>query len=465
MTAIAGGPGKTALKHVNDVLRFDPAKADSSASFLTEVTPPEPAAIPSASDLHVNMAPDSGRRLAQLNEDDTEPAADVSSMSDAPTNMTPQVGGRQRARLAELDGNEIEPADASSVPDLQANKILSPGRRQSPRIGEIHENEIVSGDAVANREVVNTSVVKGVTPPPRRRSARLGKVIDHGSEAEGAAPLCNVISPEIVQEETISPRHSSSATTALATGALDGDDRNIFPFLDLSAELRNKIYSELLSESKDGYDSNLAALKFPSITRASRQLRQESLAFLFAERNFVLYVGSDLAIRSEMRTNGASVRAFGSTRRESSSQCGTLGFKNIVSEFIKGAGASALFRNITFEVYPGEEVKYARYDTAENPAQEQQWHARHHIASLNLKVGDRYRLFASRSLKEVPEKFYLDKGFAIVDITAMLEEVTEAARIITVRDGFKGFTTLDLTRIARGFRFKKNSVLTVAQWH
>ena len=40
MTAIVGGPGKTAPKLVNDFLRFDPTKADTSASFLTKVTPP-----------------------------------------------------------------------------------------------------------------------------------------------------------------------------------------------------------------------------------------------------------------------------------------------------------------------------------------------------------------------------------------------------------------------------------------
>ena len=79
------------------------------------------------------------------------------------------------------------------------------------------------------------------------------------------------------------------------------------------------------------------------------------------------------------------------------------------------------------------------------------------LATLNLKLGDRYKLVASLSLRDDEDDFYYVHGFATIDITAMLEEVTEAARLITVRDGFKGFTTLDLTRIARGFRFKKNS--------
>jgi ubiquitin carboxyl-terminal hydrolase 25/28 len=40
MTAIAGGPGKTAPKLVHDFLLFDPIKCDPNASYLTNFTPP-----------------------------------------------------------------------------------------------------------------------------------------------------------------------------------------------------------------------------------------------------------------------------------------------------------------------------------------------------------------------------------------------------------------------------------------
>ena len=204
--------------------------------------------------------------------------------------------------------------------------------------------------------------------PGRRRSARLAEFYQTDTEAKESVPSRDMLKSNVVEEKTSIPRRRSARLTEVIT----------FPFLNLSAELRNRVYSMALCEAKDGYDSNLAALKFPPITRASRQLRQESLAFLFAERNFVLYVGSDLTIRSEMRKRGGAwLRANGSRRKESSSQCGTLGFKNIVSNFIKGAGASALFRDITFEVYPGEQVKDARYDRAKDPVQEQRGHARY----------------------------------------------------------------------------------------
>lgn len=83
----------------------------------------------------------------------------------------------------------------------------------------------------------------------------------------------------------------------IGTNSLAG---TYFRFLDLPPELRNRTYSFAFSYDRTQARS-LADLKFPGITQANEQLRQECLASLFVESSFFLYVGSHLRVWEYVR--------------------------------------------------------------------------------------------------------------------------------------------------------------------
>ncbi|KAK4627078.1 hypothetical protein CLAFUW4_04406 [Fulvia fulva] len=118
--------------------------------------------------------------------------------------------------------------------------------------------------------------------------------------AEGETDLGSVTSqiraipaPVTIAATTTSNTSSTTAPEPAARGTY-------FRFLDLPPELRNRTYSFAFSYDRTQARS-LADLKFPGITQANEQLRQECLASLFVESSFFLYVGSHLRVWEYVR--------------------------------------------------------------------------------------------------------------------------------------------------------------------
>lgn len=206
-----------------------------------------------------------------------------------------------------------------------------------------------------------------------------------------------------------------------------------FRFMDLPAEIRNRVYSHALPGTSNTYSRRVADFRFPAITRVSRQTRQEALPLLFADTNFIFSVG----------TNCVS-RLANNPRREKR-RAGTLSFTSTMQRCIKDAGDSAVFRNVTLHVHDSSDMR-AKLGVSEGVLTRL-------LLTLTLTV-EQGKLRAN----VVEENLYprRSKGFSTVDDVEALEEVVQGvfaiARGISAREEFKGFAMADLKRIAKGFR-------------
>ncbi|KXT13549.1 hypothetical protein AC579_1408 [Pseudocercospora musae] len=126
------------------------------------------------------------------------------------------------------------------------------------------------------------------------------------------------------------------AHTAAAT-QLEAEERSIFPFLDLAPELRNMVYEYCTPDDGTMRDRDLATLQLPAITRVCRQLRQESMGYMFENRAFELCLGTNLWSRYPHYID------FWKARWDPMPDCGTLGL------------------NPTITVYKSQDIPYVRY--------------------------------------------------------------------------------------------------------
>ncbi|EME82665.1 uncharacterized protein MYCFIDRAFT_196169 [Pseudocercospora fijiensis CIRAD86] len=116
-----------------------------------------------------------------------------------------------------------------------------------------------------------------------------------------------------------------------------------FRFLDLPPELRNRVYAFAFQNMKNfGKRQNLALVALPTITRVSRQIRQETLPLFFATTHFRLVVASDFNNRFDPDAEYKSTIEI--------QNAGTTHIKQKVKKTLRLAGNKALIRNINLVV-------------------------------------------------------------------------------------------------------------------
>ncbi|KAK4503699.1 hypothetical protein PRZ48_004614 [Zasmidium cellare] len=237
-----------------------------------------------------------------------------------------------------------------------------------------------------------------------------------------------------------------SATTPTKTGDSPGGNRDKKPFrlLDLPPELRTRIYSYAFTTRKF---RDFSVFYFPSLTLASRQLRQESLPVLFADTNFRFAVGSDFA--------KAFCRRYGTNIARSISWAGTLSWTSRVRDFIHSAGDAVRFRDMTVELHdegflPSMDMwqisrRGCPTDSFVLPS----------IALLHLRVGTTGFRVTVEEGPDHPKKRVtasIPRVHLEEDVATVLGRAETVARDIAGKEGFKGFSVADLKRVAAAMR-------------
>lgn len=145
-----------------------------------------------------------------------------------------------------------------------------------------------------------------------RRSARLSAGNEELSPQEDAVPTCD-----------------------------SGPEIKSFRFLDLPAELRNRIYSyTFCGEPTPKY--SLAKFQYPPIALVCKQTRSESLPILFSECHFIITIGSNCLNAHSWRN------------------AGNLGLQRGTKRCLRLLGGAAVFRHVTFRVFTETRAQRAR---------------------------------------------------------------------------------------------------------
>lgn len=226
-----------------------------------------------------------------------------------------------------------------------------------------------------------------------------------------------------------------------------------FRFLDLPAEIRNRVYAHALSNCPI---RDLSCFALPPFALTTRQLRNEALPILFAESQFRLSIGCNLLARDYSRLLGHSGQKEKNDRR----LAGVPGIKRIVGSFLKGAGEAALLRDISIQITDAQFIEEARdWERCGRPLLHRGLRYTDRIkATLHLLVTEGS---LSMSVKETscsgrygfPRYIAARRIEGIVqDIEGALEKASSIAREIANKDGFKGFTISDLRSVAKAFR-------------
>ncbi|KXT08398.1 hypothetical protein AC579_7310 [Pseudocercospora musae] len=206
-----------------------------------------------------------------------------------------------------------------------------------------------------------------------------------------------------------------------------------FCFIDLPAELRNRVYAfAFQNEKRFGEQRSLALLATPAVTRVSKQIRQETLPLFFATTSFRLDVASYLAPNPGGRTGHYTSRA----RYQNS---GKLHIKQEVKKAIRCAGDKALIRNIEFYVCNARD-----------------WRARDRIRGIDPS----FVVFTA--------KIKVEKGNLMLDVSlnsssgdqsgmsdsvaAAMADMKAAIENASTKQDFQGFSLQDLEQIVKILR-------------
>lgn len=241
-----------------------------------------------------------------------------------------------------------------------------------------------------------------------------------------------------------------------------------FRFLDFPPELRNNVYRFALSRQGKEAGSrpdntsrtpsptnaisaalpkhdkyNIATFKPPPLTLVSKQVRQESLAHFFSENNFFLTVVSNYE-HKDLLSNGGS---YGRRKqmKDEKSRCGTLGFKQLVRTFMKTAGESTVFKDVTFKVMKVAHpfwIKEARYREISVGR----------VAEIRLVIAADLTL--QNDTMFVPNRLAVGVPAGGDSLVEVCRKAVGVASDMTAREGFKGFTLRDLSNIARALRYE-----------
>lgn len=238
--------------------------------------------------------------------------------------------------------------------------------------------------------------------------------------------------------------------------------RSIFPFLELPPELRNQVYEYCMPDTDDlrQCDRDLATLCIPTISRVSRQLRQESMGYLFENRAFDLCIGTNI----RHRCDATNVYQRWPPAYDPVQDCGTMGLNPVVRSFLKSAAKWAIFKDVTISIYNTHDIKLVRYkfhkpsppdkemERTELWAEKVEKHREQkRLASVHLKLergqvvwhdqhgSARYDFRPGATGKEIDE--------AVADLKNVVDECSS-------RSDFKGFTVSDLHQISKSLYWK-----------
>ncbi|KXT05816.1 hypothetical protein AC578_1099 [Pseudocercospora eumusae] len=242
--------------------------------------------------------------------------------------------------------------------------------------------------------------------------------------------------------------------------------QSIFPFLELPPELRNQIYEYCMSDADHltQRDRDLATLRIPTISRVCRQLRQESMGYLFENRAFDLYVGTNIRHRRDA-TNAYQRWPPAYDRVH---DCGTMGLNPVVRSFLKTTAKWAVFKDVTISIYSTNDIKLVRYKRERPPLpashrsieRNESWakleirREQKRLASVQLKVEQRQIVWHD---EHGSARYHFRPGPRGNEIDDAVADVRQVVDAVSSRPDFKGFTISDLHQISKSLYWKPDA--------
>lgn len=242
---------------------------------------------------------------------------------------------------------------------------------------------------------------------------------------------------------------------------LERQKKNFFRFLDLPAELREIVYVHLFSGDQSKID--ICAFAGPAITRASRQLRSESVPVFFQNARFFANIASnwhqcqvarkvwEFYFDPELVESRLKDRYCQGQLCKGSTPISILEQAFGSPIFLRVASPEAIIKNITFRA---AKVPIITDRSAEEALT--QW--RLSRGSCNVSLGAKFLRddFPTKLTILGPEEATM---YAIV---ATSKRVKQTARTIAARKGFRGFTFEDIEHIAGQFEWTRSVIIRVA---
>lgn len=280
---------------------------------------------------------------------------------------------------------------------------------------------------LATKVALTDSTIKTTLPPGQQGapSPALSRPVNT-TAVVGRPSASKVPEPDINSRLTaMAPSTSTGASAAASTTP----SSQIFRFLDLPAELRNRIYKFAGQSSRSTARCKLAEYKVPLIAGLNKQTRTEALSLMFAETHFDVFVGCNL---NDYFFDKGDYRAC--------TRAGTLTISNKIKVHCRRAGRIAAFRSVSFNVCEVSRLQRARAG---------------HLDALVCEV----KLSWARSGLQVEVK---NKNFpqgsqtwGEAEVLAAVETLKAECQLTTTRWAFNGFAIDDLCRFANEFRLKK----------
>ncbi|KXT05838.1 hypothetical protein AC578_1102 [Pseudocercospora eumusae] len=219
------------------------------------------------------------------------------------------------------------------------------------------------------------------------------------------------------------------------------EQRSSFPFLELPPELRNNIYEYCMPDNKSMRDRDLATLQLPAITRVCRQLRQESMGYVFENRAFELCVGTNMWDRF--------MCDFWTRSWDPMPDSGTLGLNPTVRSFLKRASNWAIFKNIKINIYKSHHIPYVRYqrDKMKTPGREER-------EAFMVNYVEKARQRSSMAVMHLTVdngelSIEVSHGYIDTIFTHALAGMKGTAEAVGKKKGLKGLKMADFLKIAR----------------
>ncbi|EME83185.1 uncharacterized protein MYCFIDRAFT_196538 [Pseudocercospora fijiensis CIRAD86] len=264
-------------------------------------------------------------------------------------------------------------------------------------------------------------------------------------------------SKQMAGKEVMSLPQTAGCSTSLRPAT---SVRSIFPFLELPPELRNQVYEDCMSDADESRPRHrdLATLRIPTISRVSRQLRQESMGYLFESRAFDLCVGTNIRHRCDA-TNGYQrwPPAYDPVQ-----DCGTMGLNPVVRSFLKSAAKWAIFKDVTISIYNTHDIPLVRYKR-DRPSVLGKGARTELLAEKVEQHREKKRLaFVHLKVEKGKVVWHDEHGLARYDyrpsafgkIDEAVADLKQVVNTSSSRPDFKGFTVGDLHQISKSLYWR-----------